>query len=347
MKKERAKRSIVWHKYSDNEFSELVKKSKTYSEILRYFGLCHKGGNSKTVKARIESLGISTDHIPKGFASNVGRKFQKTKTPIEDVLVENSSYNRANLKPRLIVEMGFEEKCQKCGMGNVWNGERLVLTLDHIDGVFNNNKIENLRFLCPNCNSQTKTFAGRNIRRKAEKFYCPKCGKEKNKASELCSVCDDLSRRKVIRPSKEQLTQDIQELPMTTIGKKYNVSDNAVRKWAKGYGIHIVTKKELRENICHLVCDDFKNSKISISSLASKYQTSHCVIKDILLKSGLVEQKITPIYKHGYRGVYYDNARKHYVCTMKNGNFLKRGFETAELASKYREEYLDGLKVTE
>lgn len=237
MKKERAKRSIVWNKCSDSEFTDLVKKSKTYSEILRFFSLDHKGGNCKTVKARIEKLGIDSSHIPKGVTSNRGRHFFVERIPLNKVLVDGSKYNRADLKSRLISESLLEEKCYECGLAPLWNNKRLVLVLDHINGKSNDNRIENLRFLCPNCNSQTSTFAGRNTK-KSITYNCPMCGNKRLKTSRVCYRCVGRTRRKVInRPSKEQLEKDILEMPMTKVGMKYGVSDNAVRKWIKQYDI--------------------------------------------------------------------------------------------------------------
>lgn len=230
MKKERRKRSIVWDNCSDSDFIELVKNSKTYSEILRFFGLDHKGGNCKTVKARIEKLGIDSSHIPKGVASNQGRHFFVEKTPLINMLIDGSKYNRGSLKKRLISENVLEEKCYECGLKPLWNGKKLVLVLDHINGKNDDNRIENLRFLCPNCNSQMLTFAGRNNKR--IKYLCPICGNKKLKYSKVCSQCVGITRRKIKdRPSIEQLKDDISKMPMTKVGKKYGVSDNAIRKW--------------------------------------------------------------------------------------------------------------------
>ena len=238
MKKERAKRSVVWKGCSDSEFIELVKASNTFSAILNFFGLDHKGGNCKTVKARIQKLGINSDHIPDGVSCNIGRKFYKEKIPLKDIFIEKSNYNRRDLKKRIIEENLIEKKCSKCGIIDTWNNKPIVLILDHINGINNDNRIENLRFLCPNCNSQTPTFAGRNVKTKAEKFYCPVCGSEKLKSSKVCSLCVGSTRRKIkARPTKEQLEKEISESSMVAIGKKYGVSDNAIRKWAKGYGI--------------------------------------------------------------------------------------------------------------
>lgn len=85
--------------------------------------------------------------------------------PLEEVLVENSTYSRYNLKKRLLKAGFMPYVCGECGRGPEWNGKPLTLVLDHKNGVNNDNRAENLRYLCPNCNSQMPTFAGRNIGR--------------------------------------------------------------------------------------------------------------------------------------------------------------------------------------
>ena len=84
---------------------------------------------------------------------------------LDDILVENSNSDRGHLKRRLIREGILAEECVGCGTGPEWNGKPLTLALDHINGVNNDNRLENLRLLCPNCHSQTDTFAGRNVKR--------------------------------------------------------------------------------------------------------------------------------------------------------------------------------------
>ena len=77
----------------------------------------------------------------------------------EEIFIENSTYARHNLKRRIINEKLLEQSCAECGIVNEWNNKKLVLQLDHINGKNNDNRLENLRFICPNCHSQTETFS--------------------------------------------------------------------------------------------------------------------------------------------------------------------------------------------
>lgn len=105
---------------------------------------------------------------------------------------------------------------------------------------------KNLRFLCPNCNSQQDTFAGRNNKLYDTKYYCLDCHKEISKTSLRCQSCAGIELKKDIskRPDKETLIKDITLMSMVKVGKKYGVSDNAVKKWCKFYGIWHLRKNK-------------------------------------------------------------------------------------------------------
>lgn len=156
------KRSIIW-KMPKEEFELLVKSSSSIADICRKLKFSVTGKCHKTIKQRIEQEGIDASHIRLGLDSNRGKKLpSKRKIPLADILVEESTYDRKNLKQRLLSEKIIEEKCECCKCPPIWNDKRLVLVLDHKNGKNNDNRKENLRLLCPNCNSQQPTFSGRN-----------------------------------------------------------------------------------------------------------------------------------------------------------------------------------------
>jgi len=150
------------------ELKDAVKTSNSLSEILRHFDMKSRG-NIKTIKKRMIEEGIDYSHIPLGKYCNVGRKFDgfenKRKIPLSEVMVENSTYNRCHLKRRLLKNGTLENKCYNCGLLPIWDSKELVMVLDHSNGINNDHREENLRLLCPNCNSQTPTFSGRNTRK--------------------------------------------------------------------------------------------------------------------------------------------------------------------------------------
>lgn len=84
------------------------------------------------------------------------------KFPLSDVLVENSTYPRHCLKKRILADSLLEHKCALCGLGPEWHGKEMPLILDHINGINNDNRLENLRFVCSNCDSTLPTYKSRN-----------------------------------------------------------------------------------------------------------------------------------------------------------------------------------------
>lgn len=220
--------------FTKEEFVKAVKNNITIADTLRNIGLIPAGENYRTVHKFIRKYNLDTSHWL-GRAHLKGKKRNLPKKPLSEILVKDSEYSRFYLKKRLIDNGMLKKKCQLCGCGDEWNGKELVLIIDHINGVNNDNRIENLRLICPNCNSQLKTFCGRNTNRKKKKFYCKKCGKEVCYGKEKCTKCAMFEQRKVERPSYEQLIKDISEMSMVKVGKKYGVSGNAVKKWIKSY----------------------------------------------------------------------------------------------------------------
>jgi len=138
-------------------------------------------------------------------------------------------------------------------------GNKISLILDHINGVHDDNRIENLRILCPNCNAALPTHAGNNHKKKRVKKTCVDCGVGVSKSAKRCISCSNKnkgynppkkkadpnwrerpnpSRRVVNRPHHKQLLKEIEDLGYSATGRKYGVSDNAVRKWVKSYEKH-------------------------------------------------------------------------------------------------------------
>lgn len=188
--------SVIW-KLSKKEFAKIVADSATVTEIIKKCGLRPIGNNNKTIKKRIEEDNVDISHIPLGLNANKGRKFGGvTAIPLKDVLLENSTYNRGHLKRRLIEDGILKEKCAICYQNPEWLSKKLVFILDHINGINNDNRIENLRLLCPNCNSQTETFAGKK-NRKPERNVC-ECGKRKHRKSSKCMYCTKQAKSGIV-----------------------------------------------------------------------------------------------------------------------------------------------------
>ena len=149
-------------------FRSLVNCCSTIGQILKYFELENRGGNSNTIKRRIEHENIDMSHITLGRDANRGRRFAPKKSDA-DFFCKNSTANRHNVKQRIIRNSLIKYECSDCGLKELWNGKKIVLQLEHKNGINNDNRLENLTFLCPNCHSQTDTFSGKNKERRLKK----------------------------------------------------------------------------------------------------------------------------------------------------------------------------------
>lgn len=147
------------YQVSDEDFKEIINNANSYSDCLKALGLGTRGGSSTDVlKRRILELNCSIEHFGK-----IKKQSPNAKYDLDEILIENSTYaNISRLKARLIKENRLEYKCAFCGNTGEWLGQKLTLQLDHINGKNNDHRIENLRFLCPNCHSITPTYAGKN-----------------------------------------------------------------------------------------------------------------------------------------------------------------------------------------
>ncbi|MFI0033975.1 HNH endonuclease signature motif containing protein [Streptomyces mutabilis] len=152
-------------KWTREILEPVVAQSTSVNEVLRRLGLDPVGGHNTHISRRIKAYGLDTSHFTSVVRTDWQRHNQRRRTPGE-ILVEDTS-PRARRIPgsrlkRAMRELGVEERCALCGVEAVWFGEPLPLEVDHIDGNWRNNRLENLRMLCPNCHSATDTYRGRN-----------------------------------------------------------------------------------------------------------------------------------------------------------------------------------------
>ena len=154
---------------TDEQFVKLIKSSTNISEVLFKLGYSVKGNSwgFSQVRRRMETLNLSSSDF-KGKSAMVEKNKQSALTAV-DLLKENCKHNRSNLRRFIINNKLLPYRCAMCGALE-WNGKTLSLELDHINGINNDNRLENLRFLCPNCHSQTTTYGSRNQQRNESRY---------------------------------------------------------------------------------------------------------------------------------------------------------------------------------
>ena len=217
---------------------EVIPQCINFTEVLEMLSIPRQGNNSNTLKRLLDENNIDYSHF-----TGRARVYNNTSTSINEYLSNRVKITSGKLRIKLLAEGLKENKCEICGITK-WHGKPIVCQLHHIDGNNQNNNLENLQILCPNCHSQTENYCGSaNVNK--TKYYCKDCGKEINKGSVYCTICSHKHTRKVKdRPAKEKLLQDFKELKsFVKIGAKYGVSDNAIRKWFIQVGLPSKSKE--------------------------------------------------------------------------------------------------------
>lgn len=219
--------------YSIEELSSIVKNSQTYREVLRKLGYStESGNNNRTLKNRLLKYNISTEHF-------INENHRVIRNP-KNIFIENSTASQKTLRDWYLKGSYTEYKCSICGQEPFWNGKEMTLILDHINGYNKDNRLENLRWVCPNCNIQLDTTNGKNRKTLKKKHYCIDCGKEIGQSSLRCYSCDGKRRSVPLEKmpiTREELKQLIRTKPFTQIGIQFQISDNGIRKWCDKFNL--------------------------------------------------------------------------------------------------------------
>lgn len=148
-------------KYTKEYLSPIVQDSCSIAEVMRKIGLVPRGSNYKRFNLLItHTLQINTQHFDRNKQQkrHLTQKLTKEQFVSKVLTLHGSGWTSVHIKARLLEFDILPNQCVMCGLSPQWNGRQLVLQLDHINGDSRDNRLDNLRILCPNCHSQTETY---------------------------------------------------------------------------------------------------------------------------------------------------------------------------------------------
>lgn len=229
--------------YSEEDARRAIALSVSWAESLRRLGLCPTGGAWRVLKKHAAAWEIPTDHfLPNGRPP--------IRRPLEEILVTNSPVRGTKLKNRIYAAGLKDRACEMCGQGELWRGHHMALILDHINGVRDDNRLENLRIVCPHCNATLETHCGRNSRKpRPAPRDCALCGTTFDPNYETQRYCSQAcgqrhgatgprpATRRTERPAIEALLAMVKSQGYEAVGREFGVSGNAVRKWIAAEGV--------------------------------------------------------------------------------------------------------------
>lgn len=217
--------------YSKEELISILKESTSLTDFLLSLGYSsYSGSVLQTAKQYLQEIGLEEEY----------RRLHPIERCPNNIFIENSTACQKVLRQYYYEGQYTEYKCSICGQSPYWNGQPLTLILDHINGNNKDDRLENLRWVCPNCNQQLSTTGSRN--RPCKKINkCKRCGKIISSKATYCSACSGKQTSKKIIESyidRETLKDKIRNQSFESIAAEYNkTSGNTIKKWCDYYGL--------------------------------------------------------------------------------------------------------------
>jgi len=296
--------------YTDEEFKNAIETSYSLTQVSRKLNLSEHGNNGRTFKKKAKELGISLEHI-------LGNKdYQKSMIKIpktfKETFCENSCVSRSTTRKFILKDNLIPYKCTGCDLleykENIpyWNSKPIVLELEHINGISDDNRIENLTWLCSNCHSQTSTYAGRN---NAESLL-----NQAQKRKDYMEGNYIIRSKKIFNYDKEELSYTgsdpigMKRPKMFTEETQFMFRDRTCENCDEKY-----SPEEYSQKFCSLNCSSKGNSKFK-----------HKITKEILEK----EVWELPFTKLGVKYGVSDNAVRNWckdlgISLPSQGYWLK------------------------
>lgn len=286
---------------SDDDFKIIFASSTSFSDLAKRIGLKVSPWVLDQLRIRASDLNLDVSMLKNNFDTEL--MMMKKNHSVHRILEKDSKIANSYLKRLLIDSKLIPYKCAICGNEGMWHQKTLVLQLDHIDGNRHNNDISNLRFLCPNCHSQTTTYAGANKKTTENKYsrvyskkhYYPikpevrRCDCCRNKfvwrgGSTICRSCLASIKRRKGRPSAEEMLEKTALHGISQTASEYNVDSGTIRLWLRDYHLPW-TKKEIVNAYCSengLPCLNYTKKPICVRLVKALDKDTKAIIGEYM-----------------------------------------------------------------